>query len=63
VVRLDDRQLKIVMTAAASLPVEKRHAFLGRIAAELERVRRPGDRDVETAARVALKGLLQAPAA
>jgi hypothetical protein len=55
--------LKIVMAAAAFLPVEKRHAFLGRIPAELKRIRRPGDRDVETAARVALKGLLQAPAA
>jgi hypothetical protein len=63
VVRLDDQQLKIVMTAAASLAVEKRDTFLQRIAAELERVTRPGDRDVEAAARVALKGLLQAPAA
>jgi hypothetical protein len=63
VVRLDDRQLKIVMTAAAFLAVEKRDTFLQRVAAELERVRRPGDRDVEAAAQVALKGLLQAPAA
>ena len=64
-VALDDNQLRIIMTAAASLPPEKRDVFLHRLAALLQRVggRRPGDADVEHAARAALKGLMQAPAA
>ena len=62
-IRLTDRQLQTVMVAASSLAVDKRACFLQRIAAALGRVRRPGDQDVERAARVALRGLMQAPAA
>jgi hypothetical protein len=36
-ISLTDRQLKIVMPAAATLPIEKRSLFLQRLAAELER--------------------------
>jgi hypothetical protein len=60
---LRDNQLRTVMAAAASLPPEKRSVFLQRVAAQLGRIRRPGDEDVEHAARVALRGLMQAPAA
>jgi hypothetical protein len=51
------------MAIAVSVPVEKRDVFLQRLAAQLCRIRRPGDADVERAARAALKGLMQAPAA
>jgi len=57
VVRLSDRQPEAVMAAARPLPVEKRSTFLRRVAAELGRVRRPGDRDVERATAAALCGL------
>jgi hypothetical protein len=60
---LSDTQLAVVMTAAASLPIEKRQPFLERVAALLTRIRRPADADVEHAARVVLQGLIQAPAA
>ena len=51
------------MAAAGPLPVEKRGTFLQRVAAELGRVRRPGDHDVERAAAAALRGLMHEPAA
>ena len=51
------------MAAAGPLPVEKRGTFLQRVAAELGRVRRPGDRDVERATTAALRGLMHEPAA
>jgi hypothetical protein len=63
---LSDKQLQLVMAAAGSLSPEKRDAFLQRLAAQLQFVtggRRPGDADIERAARQALKGLMQAPAA
>jgi hypothetical protein len=63
VVRLSDRQLEAVVAAAGPLPVEKRGTFLQRVAVELERVRHPGDRDVERAAAAALRGLTHKPAA
>jgi hypothetical protein len=47
VISLSDDQLQIVMAAARPLAVEKRDTFLQRVAAELGRVRRPGDRDVD----------------
>ena len=62
-VRLSDRQLEAVMAAARPLAIEKRGTFLQRVAAELGRVRRPGDHDVERAAAVALRGLTHKPAA
>ena len=51
------------MVAAQPLAVEKRACFLERIAAELARIRRPDDRDVDHAVRAALRGLMHAPAA
>jgi hypothetical protein len=63
VISLSDDQLQIVMAAARPLAVEKRDTFLQRVAAELGRVRRPGDRDVERAAAAALWGLMHEPAA
>jgi hypothetical protein len=60
---LTDSGLKLVMAAAGGLPPEKRSVFLQRIAAQLDRIRRPADADIERAARLALKGLMQAPAA
>ena len=62
-IRLTDRQLQIVMIAAASLVVDKRACYLERVAAELGRVHRPDDQDVDRAVRAALRGLLPAPAA
>jgi hypothetical protein len=48
------------MEAAAALPVDKRHAFLQRIAAALElNGRRFEDRDLAAALRLALRGLHQ----
>jgi hypothetical protein len=60
---LTDNGLKLVMVAARGLPIEKRSTYLERIAAQLARVRRPTDVGVEQAARIALRGLMQAPAA
>jgi hypothetical protein len=60
---LNDSGLRIVTAIAANLPVEKRQLYLERVAAALARVRRPGDADVESAARAAMRGLMQAPAA
>jgi hypothetical protein len=60
---LNDSQLRVVMAIAGGVPVEKRDVFLQRLAGQLTRIRRPVDADVEHAARQALKGLMQAPAA
>jgi hypothetical protein len=60
---LSDSQLATVMTAASGLSLDKRSVFLERIVAQLARVRRPGDADVERAAHTALRGLMQEPAA
>ena len=50
--------LELVMTAAGGLAPEKRGTFLQRVAAELARIRRPGDVDVERAVATALRGLM-----
>jgi len=63
VVRLSDRQLNIVMAAVRPLAIEKRDTFLRRVAAELKRVRRPDDRDIERATAAALRGLVHELAA
>jgi hypothetical protein len=58
---LTDTQLKIVMHAARSIPVEKRDTFLQRIAAMLA-LRGRGrftDTDVTDVAQLALPGLIQ----
>lgn len=63
---LSDSQLRYVTAAAQPLPVEKRSLFLHRFAAHLEMRgvnRHPSDADIETAVRVALRGLVQLPAA
>jgi hypothetical protein len=59
-ISLSDRQLQIVMTAAARLPPEKRGAYLQSIAAHLQvRCGRFTDGDVATAAQIAPDGLIQ----
>jgi hypothetical protein len=60
---LTDSQLQIVMTAAGSLPVEKRSTFLERVAAKL-RLRGPHFTDVDLGAAIqaALTGLIQSAA-
>jgi hypothetical protein len=65
-IALTDAQLRLVRTAATSLPIGKRSVFLERVAAHLRQVgyRRVKDADVERAVMVSLRGLLQhAPAA
>ena len=63
VIGLTDTQLKIVMHAARSIPVEKRDTFLQRIAAMLA-IRGSGrftDTDVAEVAQLALTGLAHQP--
>ncbi|MGC1856769.1 MAG: hypothetical protein WA725_08430, partial [Pseudolabrys sp.] len=62
-VGLTDSQLKIVMTAANSLPVERRSVFLERVGAMLRMRGRFTDDDVADVAKLALTGLAQQPAA
>ena len=63
VLALDDSQLALVMTAAGSLPVEKRSVFLERVAARLQlRGPRFTDADLGAAIQAALKGLIQSAA-
>jgi hypothetical protein len=58
VIALTDRQLELVMTVAAELPVEKRSLLLERIAARLRLVGpRFNDRDLALAVRLGLRGL------
>ena len=59
---LTDDQLATVMTATSGLPVEKRGIFLERVAARLALRGRFDDADLDTAVRVALRGLLQGAA-
>lgn len=56
---LTDYQLKVVMAAARTLPVEKRDIFLQRIAAMLTMRGRFSDADVADVARLAMAGLMQ----
>jgi hypothetical protein len=63
---LSDNQLAIVTAIAAGVPPEKRSTFLERLAAQIPHLTgglRPDDADIERAARAALRGLMQAPAA
>ncbi|MGB9314744.1 MAG: hypothetical protein WCB62_06925 [Pseudolabrys sp.] len=62
-VGLTDSQLKIVMTAANSLPVERRSVFLERVGAMLRMRGRFTDDDVADVAKLALTGLAHQPAA
>ena len=60
---LSDDQLQIIMTAAGSLPVEKRSVFLERLAARLQlRGSRFTDADLGAAIQAALTGLIQSAA-
>jgi hypothetical protein len=60
---LSDSQLRLVTEAAWPIPVDKRGAFLQRIAGHLQQLgyRRVQDVDVERAVSVSLRGLLHAP--
>ena len=60
---LSDDQLALIMTAAGSVPVEKRSTFLERVATRL-RLRGPHftDADLGAAIRAALTGLIQSAA-
>jgi hypothetical protein len=60
---LSDDQLALIMTAAGSVPVEKRSTFLERVAARL-RLRGPHftDADLGAAIQAALTGLVQSAA-
>lgn len=62
-ISLSDNQLKAVMTAAAPLPVEKRSAFLERVAAQLKLRSHWTDQDGDRAVQTALRGLIHEPAA
>jgi hypothetical protein len=60
---LSDDQLALVMTAAGSVPVEKRSTFLERVAAGLQlRGSSFTDADLGAAIQVALTGLIQSAA-
>jgi len=60
---LNDNQLQIVMTAAGSLPVEKRSTFLERVAARLQlRGSHFTDADLGAAIQAALTGMIQSAA-
>jgi hypothetical protein len=62
-VSLSDEQLQVVLTAAAALDVEKRDAFLRRVAALLGRqAGHIGDGDVSGAVEKALHSLLMSAA-
>jgi hypothetical protein len=54
---LTDDQLRVVMTAAADLPPDKRDVFLQRVAARLGLHPRFTAADLDKAIRVALQGL------
>jgi hypothetical protein len=58
-VSLTDPQLKIVMTAANAVPVERRSVFLERVGAMLKMRRRFSDADVSDVTQLALAGLVQ----
>jgi len=46
---LNDRQMKLVVTASRLLPVEIREWFLGRVADALSNIRNPADAEVQRA--------------
>lgn len=64
--KLNDRQLQIVMATAAPLPIEKRALLLERLSAQLRvcGIRDPSDAEIQIALSKAMRGLMQsAPAA
>jgi hypothetical protein len=64
VISLSDHQLRTVMQAATALDPERRSVFLERIAAQLQiRLGQYNDSDVAAAAEMALRSLVQQPAA
>jgi len=61
---LSDSQLRSIWAAAASLPIEKRGVFLGRLIAQLQlRGSHFTTADIDDAVRLALEGLIQKSAA
>ena len=58
-VSLTDPQLKIIMTAANYVPIERRGIFLERVGAMLEVRGRFTDTDVSNVVQLALSGLIQ----
>jgi hypothetical protein len=62
-VSLTDSQLKTVMDAAKTLPVERRDTFLQRVGAMLRMRGRFNDNDVTDVVTLALTGLAHQPAA
>lgn len=63
--RLTDGQMATVINAARPLPPDKRSVLLERIAGNLQQLGylRVSESDLECAVRLALQGLLHAPAA
>jgi hypothetical protein len=57
---LDDEQIRLVMSIAASLPVEKRDTFLQRVAGHFTMlgISKPTSHQLDTAYRVGLQNLL-----
>ena len=62
-VSLTDSQLKTVMDAAGTLPIERRDTFLQRVGAMLRMRGRFSDADVSDVAKLSLTGLAHQPAA
>ena len=62
-ISFSDQQLTILLDAAADLPPEKHDTFLRRTVARLETHHNFTDADVMLAAKLALQGLVQHPAA
>ena len=60
---LTDNQLRVVMDAAKTLPVERRGTFLQRVGAMLRMRGRFTDSDVTDVVTLALTGLAHQPAA
>jgi hypothetical protein len=60
---LSDRQLGMVMTAAAGLSPEKRAVLLQRLAAHLKLQPAYDDDGIDDAIKRAMQGLMQSPAA
>ena len=58
-ISLTGHQLKIIMTAANAVPVERRDTFLQRVGAMLKLRYRFSDTDVADVAQLALAGLVQ----
>jgi hypothetical protein len=58
-ISLSDAQLKIVMAAAAPLPIPKREIFLWRLSSRLQLQHKFNDADVNDAIKLSLFGLLQ----